>query len=74
MVPAHEGTATFKVFDDVEDLLALCLPHHPSYVQQGGDVLLPVGRKDAGRKRGRLVLMEIRFVCVCQRLSHLSES
>lgn len=69
VVPAHEGTATFKVFDDVEDLLALCLPHHPSYVQQGGDVLLPVGRKDAGRKRGRLVLMEIGFVCVCQRLS-----
>lgn len=58
VVPAHEGIAALKVFDDVEDLLALCLPHHPPYVQQGGDVLLPVGRKDTGRKGGRRVLME----------------
>lgn len=59
VVPAHEGAAAFKVFDDVEDLLALRLPHHPSYVEQGGDVLLPVWRKDTGRKGGRRVLMEI---------------
>lgn len=59
VVPAHEGIAALEVFDDVEDLLALCLPHHPPYVQQGGDVLLPVGRKDTGRKGGRRVLMEI---------------
>lgn len=46
MVPAQEGTTAFKVFDNVEDLLALCLPHHPSYVQQSRNVLLPVGRKE----------------------------
>lgn len=45
VVPAHENAATFKVFDNVEDLLALRLPHHPTYVQQGGDMLLPVGRR-----------------------------
>lgn len=46
LVPAHEDTTAFKVFDDVEDLLALCLPHHPSYVQQSRDVLLPVRRQE----------------------------
>lgn len=68
VVPAHEGAAALKVFDDVEDLLALSLPHHAPYVEQGGNVLLPVGRKDAERKRGRLVLMEIRSVWCRQRL------
>lgn len=55
VVPAHENTATFKVLDDVEDLLALRLSHHPAYVQQGGDMLLPVGRRDAKRKRSTKV-------------------
>lgn len=56
VVPAHEDTAAFKVFDDVEDLLALRLPHHPTYVQQGGDVLFPVERKDIWRRiRGKEV-------------------
>lgn len=55
MVPTHQDTAAFKVFDDVEDLLTLRLPHHPAYVQQGGDVFLPVERKDTGRMRGRRV-------------------
>jgi len=32
-IPAHQGAAALKVFDDVEDLLALSLPHHPSYIQ-----------------------------------------
>lgn len=50
MVPAHEVTTAFKVFDDVEDLLALRLPHHPPYVEQGGDMLLPVERKDIRRR------------------------
>lgn len=71
VVPAHEGIAAFKVFDNVEDLLALRLPHHPPNVQQGGDVLLPVGRKDTGRKGGRRVLMEIGSVWCRQRLSWL---
>lgn len=69
MVPAHEYTAAFKVFDNVENLLALCLPHHPSHIQEGGYMFLPVGRKDAGRKRGRRVLMEIGFIWCRQRLS-----
>lgn len=55
MVPAHEGAAAFKVFDNVEDLLSLRLPHHPSYVQQGGDVSLPVGKKDTERKENRRI-------------------
>lgn len=53
VVPAHEGIAAFKVFDDVEDLLALRLPHHTPNVQQGGDMLLPVGRKDTGKEGGQ---------------------
>lgn len=57
MVPAHERISAFKVSDNVEDLLALRLPHHPTYVEQGGNVLLPAGRKDTGRKRGRRVLV-----------------
>ena len=55
MVSAHQDAAALKVFHDVEDLLTLCLPHHSAYVQQGGDVFLPVGRKDTGRMRGRRV-------------------
>lgn len=51
VVTAHEGTSALKVSDDVEDLLALRLPHHPPNVQQGGDVLLPVQRKDIRRRR-----------------------
>lgn len=69
MVPAHDGTAAFKVFDNVEDLLALRLPHHPTYIQQGGDMLLPVGRKDAKRKKSRQVSTEIESVWCRQRLS-----
>lgn len=45
VVPAHENAAAFKVFDDVKDLLALRLPRHPTNVQQGGDMFLPVGKK-----------------------------
>lgn len=59
VVSAHENTATFKVFDDVEDLLALCLPHHPTNVQQGGDMLLPVGRTNAKRKKSTKVLADV---------------
>lgn len=58
VVPAHENAVAFKVFDDVEDLLALRLPHHPANVQQGGDVLLPVGRTDAKRKKSTKVLAD----------------
>lgn len=75
VVPAHEGTAAFKVFDDVEDLLALRLPHHPTYIQQGGDMLLPVGWKDAKRKKSRQVSAEIESAWCRQRLpSFLSNS
>lgn len=51
MVSTHDSAAAFKVFDDIEDLLPLGLPHHPSHVQQGGDVPLPLGWKDTKRKR-----------------------
>lgn len=55
MVTAHEGAAAFKIFDDIEDLLSLCLPHHPSNIQQGGDMLLPAKRKDTGRTKDKWV-------------------
>lgn len=55
VVPTHENAATFKVFDDVEDLLALRLPHHPTNVQQGGDMLLPVGKSGTKRKKSTKV-------------------
>lgn len=51
VVSTHGGAAAFKVFDNVEDLLPLGLPHHPAHVQQGGDVPLPLGWRDAKRKR-----------------------
>lgn len=50
MVPTYRGGAALKVFDDVKDLLALRLPHHPTYVQQGGDMLFPVESKDIWRR------------------------
>lgn len=61
VVPAHENAATFKVFDDVEDLLALRLPHHSTNIQQGGDVLLPVGNTDAKRKKSTKVSADAVF-------------
>lgn len=80
-VPTHQRAAALKVFNDVEDLLALGLPHHPSYVQQGGDVLLPVGRKDEERKRGetgvngnRVCLVSLKSVITMSHQWHLSES
>lgn len=81
VVPAHENAATFKVLDDVEDLLALRLPHHSTYVQQGGDMLLPVGSRDAKRKRSTKVLADAGFfvalpsaVIISEQRSRLSES
>lgn len=78
VVTAHEGRAAFKVFHDIKDLLSLSLPHHPSDIQQGGDMLLPVGRKDAGRKVGRqllgifiyLVLPKVAMTLLTSLLSH----
>lgn len=74
VVPAHENAATFKVLDDVEDLLALRLPHHPAYVQQGGDMLLPVGRRDAKRKRSTKVLADAGSLWRCRALSSFRSS
>lgn len=49
VVTAHKGSAALKVFDNVQDLLALGLAHHPPHIQQGGDVLLPIGRRRGER-------------------------
>lgn len=50
-IPAHGSAAAFKVFDNVEDLLALCLSHHPPNIQQSGNMLFPVERRmEAGRQ------------------------
>lgn len=49
-IPANGSAVALKVFDNVEDLLAFCLPHHPPNVQQSGNMLFPVeGRMDGGR-------------------------
>lgn len=53
-IPAHGSAAALKVFDNVEDLLALCLPHHPPSVQQSGNMLFPVGRRMDGGKGGMM--------------------
>ena len=72
VVPAHEGRAAAKVFDDVEDLLTLGLPHHAPHVQQGGDVLLPVGGEGGGveRREGRRTGGYRVFGCVFLGLGH----
>lgn len=70
VVPAHENAATFKVFDDVEDLLALCLAHHPTYVEQGGDMLLPVGSRHAKRKKSTKVSTDAGSCGVGERRHH----
>lgn len=63
-IPTQGGAAAFKVSDDVEDLLTLCLPHHPPNVQQSGNVLFPVERRmGRGRREGYFThtLMECDF-------------
>ena len=62
VVPAHKDTAAFKVFDNVKDLLSFRLPHHPSHIQQGGDMLLPVEWKNTRRKEA---LNGVNGILVC---------
>lgn len=74
MVPAHENAATFKVFDNVKNLLALRLPHHPTNIQQGGDMLLPVGRRDAKRKNSTKVLADAGLFCIAEHRDNFRET